>query len=75
MNKSCKKIFNIRENSFFEEYKKIPLQQVFQIIKSFISYYFNAKKTKEYMQNEKNINININVIYKIFNNIRILIYC
>ena len=27
------------------------------------------------MQNEKNINININVIYKIFNNIRILIYC
>ena len=71
MNKTCKKIFNIRENSFFEEYKKIPVWQVFEIIKCFISYDFNAKKTQEYMQNEKNTNININVIYKLFNNIRI----
>ena len=74
MNKKCKKKYNIRDNSFFEEYTKMPIWQVFEIIKCFICYEFKATKTREYMQSEKNVNLSI-VILKIFNNIRNSIYC
>ena len=75
MNKKCKKIYNIRDNSFLEKYTKMPIWQVFEIIKCFICYEFKATKTREYMQSEKNVNIINIVILKIFNNIRNLIYC
>lgn len=70
MNKECKNIISIRRNSFFERHPKIPLKYLFDIIKCFTLYNFNAEETLNYIYDEDKKIIMKDTILSIFSELR-----
>ena len=73
-NSSCRKRYNIRQNSFFEKHPNITLQVCSEVIKYFICFEMNVKDTEKYIKEEKGQIISFRVIGKIFRSIREVLY-
>ena len=52
MNDACKNIISIRQDSFFDRHPKIPLKYLYDIMKCFTLYNFNAEETLKYLYEE-----------------------
>ena len=72
--KSCKKIYPLRKDSFFENFKYIPLNDCFLIIDCFINLKFNAKRNYNYLKENKHINISEKNIRRFYGEILKVIY-
>ena len=74
INSKCRQRFPIRVNSFFERHPYVSLKLCSEIIKCCICFEFNITKTKKYINTEKNTFVSTNVIRKIYESIRFIMY-
>ena len=72
--KDCRNRHQIRINSFFNNFPKIQLKTLSEIIKCFICYEMNANATFKYISSNFSISINIATIRNIFQEIRNVIF-
>lgn len=52
--KECKKRYSVTANSFFKDFPKSKIEDIYEIIKCNLYLHFNKAKTKQYLFNEKN---------------------
>ena len=69
-NYKCKKRYNVRINSFFEDFPQIRLITVSEVIKSMLCFNFNIKDTFKYLNDSLKLSIGKNAIKKIYKKIR-----
>ena len=72
--KSCKKIYPLRKDSFFEKFKYIPLNDCFLIIDCFINLKFNVKRAYNYLTENKHFNISEKNMGRFYREMRKVIY-
>ena len=74
LNNSSRKRYQIRINSLFNKFTYVRLDLISEVINCFINLEFNVKQTKHYLANEKNRNISITLLNKIYKELRNIIY-
>ena len=72
-NYKCRKKYPITVNSFYSLFQKQKLSLLYEIIKFFICYEYNTKKTYEYINNNYDVFVGKNIITKIYKQIRSII--
>ena len=65
---------SIRTNSFFDNFPKLTLRTVCEVIKAFLCYEYNANKAYTYITQNKKETISLETIRKIYNKLRKIIY-
>ena len=73
-NSKCRNKFSIRCNSFYAKFPQIKLKIISQVIEFFICDEFNAEKAYEVLKEKYNISISKITLYKIYKEIRNVIY-
>ena len=73
LKKACKKIYNIRNNSFYEKFKCLSFEDHLDLFACFISFNFNVREAYEYLRNKNKI-ISENLIGRFFIYMREIIY-
>ena len=74
MSYKCKKMIPIRQNSFFEEFNKIRIEECLEVVKCLFALNLNAKKAFKFLNEEKFIKLSLTQIRNIYHKIRETIY-
>ena len=72
--KSCRKIYPLRNNSFYEPFKFLTFYECDQLFQCFMLLEFSAVKTHQYLEETKKLNISLSNIRRFFKEIRRIIY-
>ena len=72
-NTKCRKKYPITINSFYTKFSRQKLFIISEILKCFLLFDFNAKKTREYINTQFDENVSGNVISKVYKEIRVVI--
>ena len=67
---ACKNIMSIRQHSFFERHPKIPLRQLFDMIRCFTLFNFNAEETVNFLFEEHKYEFIKETVLIVFNELR-----
>lgn len=71
---NCKRIYPLRQNSFYDKFKFLTFDECHEIFKCFIINNFNAKETVQFLSENRKINTTEATVRIFFTEIRKFIY-